>query len=448
MADPIAIIGMSCRFPGGANSPDEYWKILVSGIDVIGDIPPSRWDKLEYYDPDGNKPGKMHTMRGGFMDFPVDRFEPSFFHISPKEATAMDPQQRILLELSWEALEDAGINPETIRGGNVGVFIGVSSIDYADVSIHDNIDRVNSYSLTGSCQSALAGRISFILGLEGPCMSIDTACSSSLVAVDSACTYLRLRKTGMALAGGFNLMLNPDMQICLTKLQALSPDGLCRSFDAEANGYVRSEGGGLVVLKRLEDALAEGDRVLGVIRGSFVNQDGQSTGISAPNEKSQEKVIQSALRDAGVGGNQIDYIEAHGTGTRVGDKTEITAIGNVMKLARDQASPVLVGSVKSNIGHLEAASGIAGLQKVILSLKHEIIPGNLHFTTPNPSIDWEKLPRAGCCPQYPLAKKRQTPFGGYQFLWFCGDQRPSDSGRAAHREQRINPFRQDLSIPY
>lgn len=420
MTDPIAIIGMSCRFPGGANSPDEFWKILANGIDVIGDIPLSRWDKLAYYDPDGNAPGKMHTIRGGFMDLAVDRFDPSFFNISPKEVTAMDPQQRILLELSWEALEDAGINPETLRGGDTGVFIGVSTTDYANFCIHDNIDRVNSYSLTGNCYSALAGRISFILGLEGPSMAIDTACSSSLVSIDNACAYLRLRKTGLALAGGFNLMLSPDMQICLTKLQALSPDGLCRSFDAEANGYVRSEGGGVVILKRLADALAAGDRVLGVIRGSFVNQDGQSTGISAPNGKSQERVIQSALKEAGVSGGQIDYIEAHGTGTRVGDKTEITAIGNVMKRFRDHASPVLIGSVKSNIGHLEAASGMAGLQKVILSLKHGIIPGNLHFATPNPGIDWKKFPLRVVDKNIPWTSNGKPRMAGVSSYGFVG----------------------------
>lgn len=418
--DSIAIIGMSCRFPGGANSPDAFWKILESGTDVIDDIPASRWDKHEYYDSDGKAPGKMHTMRGGFMDVPVDRFDAAFFNISPKEATTMDPQQRILLELSWEALEDAGINPETLRGGDAGVFIGVSSTDYAHMCVHDNIEHVTSYSLTGNCYSALAGRISFVLGLEGPSMAIDTACSSSLVSIDNACSYLRLRKTGLALAGGFNLMLSPDMQICLTKLQALSPDGLCKAFDAQAKGYVRSEGGGLVVLKRLADALVDGDRVLGVIRGSSVNQDGQSPGISAPNGKAQEKVIQTALREAGVGEDQIDYIEAHGTGTPVGDKTELTAIGNVMKAARDHASPILVGSVKSNIGHLEAASGVAGLQKVILALHHETIPGNLHFVTPNPNIAWDELPLRVVDSNTPWARNGKPRLAGISSYGFVG----------------------------
>jgi acyl transferase domain-containing protein/acyl carrier protein len=419
-AEPIAIIGMSCRFPGGANSPGAYWRILESGTDVIGDIPPSRWDKHAFYDPDGNVPGKMYTMRGGFLDVPIDLCDTAFFNISPKEATDMDPQQRILLELSWEALEDAGINPETLRGGDAGVFIGVSSLDYALHCISDNISRVTSYSLTGNCQSALAGRISFIFGLHGPSLAIDTACSSSLVAIDNACAHLRLRKTGLALAGGFNLMLSPNMQICLTKLQALSPDGLCKSFDAQANGYARSEGGGLVVLKRLDDAVAQSDRILGVIRGSFVNQDGQSTGISAPNGKAQEKVIVSALREAGVDAAQIDYIEAHGTGTRVGDKTEITAIGNVMRRVRDHGSPVLVGSVKSNIGHLEAASGIAGLQKVVLALQHGVIPGNLHFTTPNPGIDWANLPLRVVDRNTPWERNGKPRLAGISSYGFVG----------------------------
>jgi len=388
----IAIIGLSCRFPGGANSPAEFWRILSSGLDVIGDIPESRWDKRAFYDPDGAAPGKMYTMRGGFLDVPVDRFDAAFFNVSPKEAADMDPQQRIMLELSWEALEDAGINPESLRGGDTGVFVGVSSTAYAVLNVHDNIANATSYALTGSCYSALAGRVSFVLGLQGPSLAIDTACASSLVAIDNACSHLRLGKTGLALAGGFNLMLSPDMQICLTKLQALSPDGLCRSFDAAANGYARSEGGGLVVLKRLADARRDGDRILGVIRGSFVNQDGESTGISAPNGASQERGIQAALREAGLGAAEIDYIEAHGTGTRVGDKTELTAIGRVMESLRGKDSPVLVGSVKSNIGHLEASSGIAGLTKVLLALRHGLIPGDLHFQTPNPSIDWARYP--------------------------------------------------------
>ncbi len=418
--DPIAIIGMSCRFPGGANSPEEFWQTLISGRNVISDIPASRWNKHEYYDADKDTPGKMHTMRGGFMDVPVDHFDPSFFNISPKEATSMDPQQRILLELSWEALEYAGINPATIRGSDTGVFIGVSSNDYGNMCVHDNINHVTSYSLTGNCYSALAGRISFIMGLEGPSLAIDTACSSSLVSIDNACSYLRLRKTNMALAGGFNLMLSPDMQICLTKLQALSPDGLCKSFDAEANGYVRSEGGGLVILKRLNDALADRDRVLGVIRGSFVNQDGESTGISAPNGAAQQRVIQSALRDAGIGGEHIDFIETHGTGTRVGDKTEVTAIGNVMKPLRDHSSPLLIGSVKSNIGHLEAASGIAGLQKVILAMQHGIIPGNLHFETPNPSIPWEEIPVRVVDTNRPWIRNGKPRLAGISSYGFVG----------------------------
>lgn len=390
--DSVAIVGMSCRFPGGANSPDLLWQILESGTDAIGEIPASRWDRLAHYNPEASTPGKMYTTRGGFLSIPVDRFDPSFFNISPKEAACMDPQQRMLLELSWEALEDASLDPSRLRGSDTGVFIGVSSTDYSTISVHDNIDRVSSYSLTGTCQSGLAGRVSFVLGLEGPSMAIDTACSSSLVAVDAACNSLRLKKTSLALAGGFNLMLNPDMQICLTKLQALSPDGVSRSFDASANGYVRSEGGALIVLKRLEEALAAGDRVLGVIRGSYVNQDGESTGISAPNGRAQEAVIRGALREAGLSGEEIDYVETHGTGTRVGDKTELTAIGNFHRALRGQDNPVLVGSVKSNIGHLEAASGVAGMLKVLLAMKHEKLPANLHFHTPNPNIAWNELP--------------------------------------------------------
>jgi len=416
----VAIIGMSCRFPGGANSPEEFWRLLVEGRDAIGDIPASRWDRRACYDPDGSAPGKMYTMRGGFLDAPVDRFAPAFFSISPKEAADMDPQQRILLELAWEALEDAGIVPASLRGGGTGVFVGVSSNDYADISIHGNIERVTSYSLTGSCYSALAGRISFVFGLQGPSMAIDTACSSSLVAIDSACAALRLGRTGLALAGGFNLMLSPDMQICLTKLQALSPEGLCRSFDAAAGGYARSEGGALVVLKRLPEALADGDRILGVIRGSCVNQDGESTGISAPNGASQEQVIRAALAEAGAVPGDIAYIEAHGTGTRVGDRTELTAIGEVMAPARGPDDPVLVGSVKSNIGHLEAASGIAGLLKVVLAMRHGLIPGDLHFHTPNPNVDWARYPIRVVAANTPWPRGPRPRLAGVSSFGFVG----------------------------
>ncbi|WP_316979472.1 type I polyketide synthase [Shumkonia mesophila] len=418
--DHIAVVGMSCRFPGGANSPAEFWRILSTGLDVIGDVPASRWDKLAYYDPDVAAPGKMCTTRGGFMDVPVDRFDPAFFNISPKEAADMDPQQRILLELCWEAFEDAGMPPLSLRGSDTGVFIGVSSTDYSDIGIHDNILHATSYSLTGSCYSALAGRVSFVFGLEGPSLAIDTACSSSMVAIDNACSCLRLGRTGLAVAGGFNLMLSPDMQICLTKLRALSPDGLCKSFDADAKGYARAEGGGLVVLKRLSDALAAGDRILGVIRGSFVNQDGESTGISAPNGRAQEKVILGALREAGLDPAEVDYIETHGTGTRVGDRTELTAIGHVMEGVRGKENPLVVGSVKSNIGHLEAASGIAGLEKVLLAFRYGVIPGNLHFDTPNPAIEWDRWPVEVASANHPWPRSDKPRIAGVSSFGFVG----------------------------
>ncbi|MEO5342615.1 MAG: type I polyketide synthase [Gammaproteobacteria bacterium SHHR-1] len=390
--EEIAIIGLACRFPGGANSPDELWNLLVSGQDAISDIPPSRWDKEAYYDADPQAPGKMITKRGGFMDIPIDVFDAHFFNIAPKEAASMDPQQRILLELSWEALEYAGIDPGSLTGSNTGVFIGVSSIDYSSFSMSGDFNNANSYSLTGACNSVISGRISFIFGLEGPCQTLDTACSSSLVAVDNACRYLQLGKSDLALAGGFNLMLQPQHLIGMSKLQAISPDGRCKSFDASANGYVRSEGGGIVLLKRLKDAQRDQDPILAVIKGCSINQDGVSTGISAPNGKSQEKVILQALQEAEVDPAQLDYLETHGTGTVVGDRTEATAIGNLMAGKRGKEQPLLLGSIKSNIGHLEAAAGVAGLQKVILALGQELIPANLHFSTPTPSVDWAAYP--------------------------------------------------------
>ncbi len=418
--EQIAIVGMSCRFPGGANSPAEFWKILESGKDAITEIPSDRWDKDAYYDPDVDAVGKMYTKRGGFLTVPVDRFDPLFFNMSPKESYGMDPQQRLLLELTWEALESAGINPGGLEGSNTGVFIGVSSVDYQFLGDSADMESINSYTLTGACFSALSGRISYTLGLEGPSQTIDTACSSSMVTVDVACSYLKLGKTDLAVAGGFNLMLRPEPHVCLTKLQALSPDGFCRAFDDSADGYVRAEGGGLVVLKRLSDALNENHEILGIIRGAFVNQDGRSVGISAPSGPSQEKVILSAMKEAGINGKDMDYLETHGTGTQVGDTVEVTAIGNVMQKYRGHDDPLLIGSVKSNIGHMESASGIGGLLKVILSLKNELIPANLHFNTPNKKIAWEEYPVKVVDSHIPWRADGKSRIAGISSFGFTG----------------------------
>jgi len=387
--EPIAIVGLACRLPGGANDPDAYWRLLADGRDAISPIPPERWDLAATHDPDPDAPGKSYVREGGFLQgFPVDRFDAAFFGISPREAEAMDPQQRLLLELAWEGLEHAGVAPASLFGGQTGVFVGITTNDYAHLGLADP-GKIGMYTGSGNANSVAAGRLSYVLGLQGPSFPVDTACSSSLVAVHLACQSLRSRESDLALACGVTLMLTPHATIFFSRLRALAPDGRCKSFDARADGYVRSEGGGLVVLKRLADARAAGDRVLAVIRGSAVNHDGRSNGLSAPNGLAQQAVIRGALRHAGLSPDAISYVEAHGTGTPLGDPIELQALGAALPRPLDR--PLLVGSVKSNIGHTEAAAGIAGLIKVVLALQHRQIPRNLHFRAPNPHVPWSEL---------------------------------------------------------
>ncbi|MCF8170955.1 MAG: type I polyketide synthase [Candidatus Methylopumilus sp.] len=389
--EPIAIIGMACRFPAGANSPEQYWNLLDQGVDGVTEAPETRWKISDYLSSDKLAPGKMYTARGGFIDQPVDEFDARFFGISPREANGLDPQQRLLLEVSWEALEDAGILPATLKHSRTGVYVGLSGDDYARCHRHSGAPHtIDAYSLTGTTPSTAAGRISYTLGLQGPSMALDTACSSSLVALHLATRSLRSGETDMALVGGVNLILSPENHIAFSKLQAISPDGQCRSFDAKANGYVRSEGCAMVLLKRESDALRDGDKVLAVIRGTAINQDGKTNGLAAPNGQAQQAVIQEAFKDAGVTPAQIEYLEAHGTGTLLGDPIELEAIGQVMSGHRDSRLPV--GSSKSNIGHMEPVAGLGGLIKIVLSLQHDSIPANLHFNQANPHVDWTELP--------------------------------------------------------
>jgi malonyl CoA-acyl carrier protein transacylase len=391
--EPIAIVGMACRFPGGANNPDQYWEILKNGIDTITEIPASRGDWESYYDPDPEAPGKMYTTKGGFLDIPVYDFDAAFFKIAPKEAHSLDPQQRLLLEVSWEALENAGIDVTKLDKSQTGVFLGISGDDYTDAHRRSGVfEKINAYSITGSVFSTAAGRISYAYGLQGPNMPIDTACSSSSVALHLACQSLRLKESEIALVGGVNLILTPGSHVCFSKLQAISAEGSSKSFDATADGYVRSEGCGVVILKRLSAALEEGDNILALVKGTAVNQDGRSNGLTAPNGIAQQKVIHDALKNAGVDAASLGYIEAHGTGTPLGDPIEMEAIGEIIKNKHTFNSPLLIGSVKTNIGHTEPVAGLAGLIKVILSLQHEVIPPNIHFNQPNPHIKWDELP--------------------------------------------------------
>ncbi len=385
--EPIAIIGMSCRFPGGANDPKAYWELLHRGGDGISEVPASRWDADSYYDPDPAAPGKMITKLGGFLDVDISLFDAEFFGISPREAEFMDPQQRLLLELSHEAIESADIEPATLQGTQTGVFVGICSCDYMDL-LNESGDKalINPYMGTGNAASTATGRISFVFDFQGPNFAVDTACSSSLVAIDQACESLRNGTSSLALAGGVNLILAPDLSIDFSKAGMLAPDGHCKTFDANANGYVRGEGCGIIVLKRYSEAIRDGNPILAVIKASGINQDGASSGLTVPNGEAQEALIKGVLAKAKLEGSDIDYVEAHGTGTSLGDPIEIRAIGSTYGV-RDAAYPLKIGSVKTNIGHLEGAAGIAGVIKAVLALQNETIPPHLHFNHLNPHIE-------------------------------------------------------------
>ena len=389
--EPIAIIGMGCRFPGGANDPASFWQLLRDGVDAITEVPPDRWDINAYYDPDPETPGKMSTRWGGFVNG-IDQFDPQLFGISPREAASMDPQQRILLETSWEALERAGQAPDKLAGSRTGVFIGIVNNDYSHLQLADDgILRIDTYFGSGVGHSIASGRISYVFGLQGPSLSIDTACSSSLVALHLAVQSLRSGECDMTLVGGTNAILTPEITVALSKYNFMAPDGRCKSFDASADGFVRSEGCGVIVLKRLSDAQANGDNILAVVLGSAVNQDGASSGLTAPNGPAQEAVIREALANAGIQPTDVSYVEAHGTGTSLGDPIEIQALSAALGKGRSSDKSLAIGSVKTNLGHLESAAGIAGVIKLVLSLAHKQIPPHLHFESPNPLLAWDKL---------------------------------------------------------
>ncbi len=390
--DPIAIVSMACRFPGGANTPESFWDLLATGTDTIVPYPKSRWDIDEHYDPDPEKAGGIAAREGGFLE-EIDKFDPGFFGISPMEAISMDPQQRLLLEICWEAVERAGIPPASLRASAAGVFVGIGQNDYSQWKLNaGNLAAINAYDGTGNGFSFSAGRISHVLGLQGPSIALDTACSSSLVALHLACQSLRAGECSAALAGGVHLNLSPEVGVFLSRTGALAPDGRCKAFDAHANGFGRGEGAGVVLVKRLADALADGNRVLAIIRGSAINHDGPSSGLTVPNQKAQDALLQAALRQARVNPEEVGFVEAHGTGTVLGDPIEVESLARVYGRNREQDRPLYIGSVKSNIGHLEAAAGIAGLIKTVLSLQHGSIPRHLHFTRPNPHIAWDEIP--------------------------------------------------------
>lgn len=390
--EPIAIIGMACRFPGHANGPRQYWQMLSEARDAITEIPRSRWNVDALYSPDPQAPGKMYTRWGGFIE-DVDQFDPQFFAITPREAVKMDPQQRLLLEVTHEALEEAGLPADELKGSRTGVFTGTGFNDYARLLSKLDLSEVSAYSGSGIQMCFCTGRVSYVLGLRGPSIPVDTACSSSLVALHMASQSLRAGECDLALAGGVNLLLAPEANIFLSKAGALSPDGRCKTFDEAANGFVRGEGCGVVVLKRMSDALSNGDNILALIAGSAINHDGRSSGLTVPSGPAQEAVIQQALMNAGVEPDAVSYIEAHGTGTALGDPIEMQALAAVFASPQRLSRPLLVGSVKTNFGHLEAAAGIASLIKVVMMMQHRQIPAHLHFKklSPHISIDQARI---------------------------------------------------------
>ncbi len=383
--EPIAVVGLACRFPSGENA-DTFWRSLRNGVDAVSEVPADRWSLDEYFDPDPDAPGKMSTRYGAFLK-DVDKFDARFFRISPREAVSLDPQQRLMLEVAWESLENAGQSADELFDSATGVFVGLCHSDYLDLLNPVGApEAIDEYFGTGNALSVAAGRLSYVLGLRGPSMTVDTACSSSLVAVHLAVESLRKGECRMALAGGVNLMLAPGQTITFSKARMMAADGRCKTFDAAADGYVRGEGCGIVVLKRLSDAIADRDNIVALIRSSAVNQDGRSGGLTAPNGPSQEAVIGTALLNAGLEPNAIDYVEAHGTGTSLGDPIEVHALMQALARHRNGGRPLQIGSVKTNVGHLEAAAGVAGLIKLILSLVHAEIPPHLHFHRLNPHI--------------------------------------------------------------
>lgn len=389
--EPIAIIGIGCRFPGGANDPDAFWRLLCDGVDAITEIPPDRWNVRHFYDPEPGTPGKTYARWGGFIAG-IDQFDAHFFGISPREAASMDPQQRLLLEVAYGAIEDGGQSLDRLAGSNTGVFIGISTYDYGLIqSTNDDRDSIDTYTTTGSVMSIAANRISYCFDFKGPSLIVDTACSSSLVAVHLACQSIWNQGSTMALAGGVNAIICPENYIGFSRLSMLSPEGRCKAFDASGDGFVRAEGAGVVFLKPLSQALADGDPIYAIIRGTAVNQDGRTNGITVPSQEAQSAMLREACQQAGIAPEKIQYVEAHGTGTVVGDPIETNALGAVLSSNRPAGSYCLIGSVKTNIGHLEAGAGIAGLIKVALSLNHGLIPPSLHFKDPNPHIQFDEL---------------------------------------------------------
>jgi acyl transferase domain-containing protein/NADPH:quinone reductase-like Zn-dependent oxidoreductase len=434
---PIAVIGLGCRFPGDANDPASFWTLLAGGVDAVTEVPADRWAAAEH---GADLPGA----RWGAFLRSVDGFDAEFFGIAPREAVSIDPQQRLLLEVAWEALEHAGVAADRLVKSATGVFVGIARSDYAQLQLAaGDATRLDAYYSSGIAHSMASGRLSYVLGLQGPSVAVDTACSSSLVAVHLAVQSLRARECRLALAGGVALLLTPENTVSFARAGMLAADGRCKTFDARADGFVDGEGCGILVLKRLDEAVADGDRILAVIRGSAVNQDGPSGGLTVPNGPAQEAVIRAALADAGVAPAEVGYVEAHGTGTSLGDPIEVRALGAVLGAGRAASDPLWVGSVKTNVGHLEAAAGVAGVIKVVLGLQHDTIPPHLHFRTPNPHLAWDTLPVAVPVHAVPWPRGPRRRIAGVSSFGFSGtnvhlvlEEAPAPVEVAATRPER------------
>lgn len=445
--EPIAVIGMSCRFPGGSDTPERFWQLLREGRDAVAEVPKERWDVDAYYDPDPNAKGKMVTRHACLIDH-VDTFDAEFFGISPREAAQMDPQQRLLLEVGWETIESAGIAPGKLRGESVGIFLGSMTHDYSLLTFNP-LTEADLYTETGGFGCYMAGRLAYLLGTQGTTLTVSTSCSSSSVALHLACGSLRLRESDWALAGGVNLLLTPHMTVMGSRAHALSHDGRCKTFDASADGYGRGEGCGLLLLKRLSDALAHTDPILALIRGSAVNHDGRASGLTVPNGLAQEKVIRNALANSGIEPSQIGYVETHGTGTSLGDPIEVEALGRVFGRRPD---PLVIGSVKTNIAHLEGAAGVAGVMKVILSLQHQEIPPHLNLRNPNPEIPWNALSVTVPLSSQPFPTINGTRMAGVSSFGASGTnahlileegrqgQKPVGKGKTASHLSPLTPY--------
>jgi acyl transferase domain-containing protein/acyl carrier protein len=440
-SEPIAVIGLGCRFPGAEN-PEAFWQLLRSGKDAIAQVPATRWDVDAYYDPEPGKPGKMYTRYGGFID-DVEQFDPEFFGISPREAGRIDPQQRLLLEVVWEALENASIAPTKLSGTKTGVFIGCGNYDYGLLLFSRDSSYINAYDGTGGAIGITANRLSYTLNLRGPSLSVETACSSSLVATHLACESLRRQESNLCLVGGVSLMLAPEQTIIYSQARMMAADGRCKTFDADADGYVRGEGCGIVVLKRLTDAVEDGDNIRAVIKGSAINQDGLSNGITAPNGPAQQEVIRQALQNAGVAPAEISYVETHGTGTSLGDPIEIRSLRAVLMEERTLEQPCYFGSVKTNIGHLEAAAGMAGLIKAILSIQQGELPPHLNLNKLNPLISFNNTPFAIATALTPWKTHTESRLAGVSSFGFGG----TNAHVVLEEAPVVNEIENDYSTP-